>query len=110
MEPKSSPVGLPSMLLIFVLTLVTALRTISATVSEPKLVQYDHWGQRIDDLQTSEGWRRMKAKMQEEGAVGIPFERKYAEYSRVLAFGKMFLATGDAHVVSVLLAPLGISE
>ena len=42
--------------------------------------------------------------MQEEGAVGIPFERKYAEYSRVLGFAKTFLATGDTHVVSVLFA------
>ena len=37
--------------------------------------------------------------MQQEGAVGIPYERQYGEYSRVLMFMKLFLATADAHVV-----------
>ena len=80
---------------------LAAHRTISATVAEPKLVQYDHWGRRVDDLQTSEGWRGLKAKMQQEGAVGIFFEREFGEYSRVYGFSKTFLATGDSHVVGV---------
>ena len=65
-------------------------------------MQYDHWGRRIDDLQTSEGWRGLKAKMQQEGAVGIFFEREYGEYSRVFGFAKTFLATGDSNVVSAI--------
>lgn len=64
-------------------------------------MQYDQWGRRVDDLQTSEGWRGLKAKMQEEGAIGIFFERKYGEFSRVYGFMKEFLATGDSSVVSV---------
>ena len=64
------------------------------------MVQYDQWGKRIDDLQTSEGWRGLKAKMQEEGAIGIPFERKYGEFSRVYGSMKQFIAIGDSDVVS----------
>ena len=82
---------------------LTALRTISATVAEPKLVQYDHWGQRIDDLQTSEGWRGLKAKMQEEGIVGIYYERRHQELSRVHGFMKQLLATADSDTVSMFL-------
>ena len=77
-----------------------AVRDISKTVAEPRLVQYDNWGKRIDDLQTSEGWRNLKAKMQREGVPAIFYERQYKEYSRVLGFAKMFLAAGDSHVVS----------
>ena len=72
-------------------------------------MQYDHWGKRIDDLQTSEGWRGLKAKMQQEGIVGIPFERQYNEYSRVLGFAKTFLATGDSHVVGVTAAVVSMN-
>lgn len=45
----------------------------------------------------------MKAKMQEEGVVGISFERKYGEFSRVYGFMKEFIATGDSSVVSIVL-------
>ena len=69
------------------------------------MVQYDQWGRRVDELQTSEGWRGLKAKMQEEGAIGIFFERKYGEFSRVYGFMKEFLATGDSSVVSIVVLP-----
>lgn len=77
-----------------------ALRPLSARVAEPKLVQYDHWGRRIDELQTSEGWRGLKAALQEEGIIGIFYERKHKEFSRVHGFMKILLASGDSQVVS----------
>ena len=77
-----------------------ALRDLTSKTSEPRVIQYDQWGKRIDDLQTSEGWRGLKAKMQEEGIIGIHFERNYAEFSRVYGFMKQFIATGDSDVVS----------
>lgn len=40
--------------------------------------------------------------MQEEGAVGIFYERKYKEFSRVYGFAKIFLATGDTDVVRLI--------
>lgn len=76
------------------------MRSLSAKVAEPHLVQYDHWGRRIDDLQTSEGWRGLKAKMQEEGTVAIFYERQHGEYSRVYGFMKTLLASSDSQVVS----------
>ena len=66
-------------------------------------MQYDNWGRRVDDLQTSEGWRALKARMQQEGVPGIFFERHYGEYSRVYGFAKQMLASGSAAVVSACL-------
>ncbi|TCD70903.1 hypothetical protein EIP91_001211 [Steccherinum ochraceum] len=83
------------------------LRPLSARASEPKLVQYDHWGRRVDDLQTSEGWRGLKAVMQQEGIPGIFFERTHGEYSRVHGFMKSLLATGDTHVI---FCPLSMAD
>jgi len=71
----------------------------SAKVFEPKLVQYDQWGRRVDDLQTSEGWRELKALSQREGLPAIFYERKQKEYSRVYGFAKAHLMVGDTHTV-----------
>jgi alkylation response protein AidB-like acyl-CoA dehydrogenase len=50
-------------------------------------------------LQTSEGWRRLKAIAAQEGLVAISFERQYEEWSRVYAFAKTLLFTGEGRVV-----------
>lgn len=84
----------------FGLEVLTTLHDLTSKTSEPRVVQYDQWGRRIDDLQTSEGWRGLKAQMQEEGVIGIPFERKYGEFSRVYGFMKQFIAIGDSDVIS----------
>lgn len=70
-------------------------------VSPPKLIQYDQWGRRIDDLQTSEGWRGLKTAVQREGLPGIFYERKYGQFSRVYGFAKVLLLSGDAYEVCV---------
>lgn len=78
-----------------------ALRALgdNSKVFPPKLVQYDQWGRRIDDLQTSEGWRELKAISQREGLPGIFYERKYGEKSRLYGFAKMVLMVGDTNEV-----------
>ncbi|KAL0565878.1 hypothetical protein V5O48_016145, partial [Marasmius crinis-equi] len=68
-------------------------------VQPPHLIQYDQWGRRIDDLQTSEGWKDLKAVAQKEGIPAIFYERKYGEYSRLYGFAKAFLMVGDGHMV-----------
>ena len=40
--------------------------------------------------------------VQREGIIGIFYERKYREHSRVYGFAKMLLSAGDAQVVSRL--------
>ena len=79
-----------------------ALRDLSRKTAAPRLVQYDHWGRRVDVLETSEGWRGLKAAMQAEGVPGIFYERRYREMSRVYGFMKAVVAVGDSSVVSAL--------
>ncbi|KZO93316.1 acyl-CoA dehydrogenase/oxidase C-terminal [Calocera viscosa TUFC12733] len=66
---------------------------------EPRLVQYDHFGRRVDRLETSEGWRKLKEIAAEEGIVGIAYERQTGEYARVHQFSKIYLWVGDSRVV-----------
>jgi len=78
---------------------MTTMRELSKLAERPRLVQYNQWGQRVDDLQTSEGWRGLKAMYQKEGIIGIFYERKHREYSRLHGFSKIFLAMGDSQMV-----------
>ncbi len=75
------------------------IRALGARVASPTLTQYDQWGKRIDDLRSSEGFRLIKARAQEEGLPGIFYERKYGQYSRPYGFLKALLITGDCHMV-----------
>jgi len=92
---------LPSSSFIFVNSASTAIRALSdsSKVHPPKLVQYDQWGRRIDDLQTSEGWRELKALVQKEGLPAIFYERMYGDLSRVVGFAKIALMVGDTNEV-----------
>lgn len=79
----------------------TELRALSELAVPPRLVQYNQWGQRIDVLQTSEGWRGLQALMQREGVIGLFYERKHGEYSRVHGFAKLLIAGGEAQMVII---------
>ncbi|THU87021.1 acyl-CoA dehydrogenase NM domain-like protein, partial [Dendrothele bispora CBS 962.96] len=86
---------------------LTEIRAAGDTVAPPKLTQYDQWGKRIDHLQTSEGWKFLKATAQAEGIPGIFYERKYGEDSRPYGFAKALLMVGDSHEV---FCPLSMTD
>ncbi|KII90615.1 hypothetical protein PLICRDRAFT_52341 [Plicaturopsis crispa FD-325 SS-3] len=86
---------------------VTSIRALADRAEPPKLVQYNQWGARIDGLQTSEGWRNLKAIAQREGIPGIAYERKYGEYSRVYSFAKAVLLEGDCQTT---LCPISMTD
>ncbi|ETW82236.1 hypothetical protein HETIRDRAFT_317913 [Heterobasidion irregulare TC 32-1] len=60
---------------------------------------YDQWERRVDQLHTSEAWRKIEELAIREGFVSIAYERKYNEYSRRYSFVKVMTMTGDCHVV-----------
>ncbi|KAL1743169.1 hypothetical protein HDZ31DRAFT_83606 [Schizophyllum fasciatum] len=68
-------------------------------VNDPTLVQYDQWGRRVDRLQTSEGWRKLKAISQRQGLPAIFYERKHGEYSRIDGFARVLMMAGDMHTI-----------
>ncbi|KAG5634790.1 hypothetical protein H0H81_000788 [Sphagnurus paluster] len=76
-------------------------------IAPPQLTQYDQWGRRVDLLETSEGWRDLKAVSQREGIPGIFYERTYGEHSRSYGFAKMILMVGDSHEV---FCPLSMTD
>ncbi|KAE9393559.1 hypothetical protein BT96DRAFT_943820 [Gymnopus androsaceus JB14] len=83
---------------------ITTICAQGKLLSPPKLIQYDNWGQWVDELQTSEGWRNLKAIAQREGILGIFYERTYREYSRLFGFSKVLIMSGDSHEVFCLLS------
>ncbi|THH19219.1 hypothetical protein EW146_g1919 [Bondarzewia mesenterica] len=78
---------------------IPEIRALSNLATPPYLTQYNQWGQRVDILHTSEGWRGLKAAVQKEGVVAISYDRKHGEHSRIHAFVKMLLMSGDGQVV-----------
>ncbi|PIL22483.1 hypothetical protein GSI_15171 [Ganoderma sinense ZZ0214-1] len=86
---------------------LTILRDASRLCTPPQLVQYDSWGRRVDELRTSEGWRRLKNIYHREGLVAIPYERKYQEHSRPYGFAKLFVAAADSEVAD---CPMSMSD
>lgn len=51
-----------------------------AETHPPVLRQYDGWGKRVDQLVTSEAWRKLHDISAEEGLVAIGYERQYGEW------------------------------
>ncbi|KAG6909136.1 hypothetical protein DXG01_001888 [Tephrocybe rancida] len=91
---------------VFIIPAIRAMGS-GTRISPPTLTQYDQWGRRVDELQTSEGWRALKAVSQREGIPGIFYERKYQEHSRTYGFAKVVLMVGDSHEV---FCPLSMTD
>ncbi|KAJ6564529.1 hypothetical protein B0H19DRAFT_1233404 [Mycena capillaripes] len=79
--------------------LVHVIRPLAPLVKEPTLTQYDAWGNRVDLLQVSEGWKTLKVFACKEGLISIAYERKFQEKSRIYQFTKSMLMVGDCHVI-----------
>jgi hypothetical protein len=78
------------------------IRPLAPLVLPATLTQYNQWGQRIDDLQTSEGWGKLKEAGIRGGFVSNAYKRnEFREHSRTFSFAKIMLMTGDFHVVRI---------
>uniref|UniRef100_A0AAV2MSR6 Acyl-CoA dehydrogenase n=1 Tax=Knipowitschia caucasica TaxID=637954 RepID=A0AAV2MSR6_KNICA len=73
-------------------------------VSPPRLVQYDSWGNRVDCIDTSAAWKRMKDLSAQEGLVSIGYERPFGEWSRVYQMSKLFLFSPSSGLYTCPLA------
>ncbi|PFX21526.1 putative acyl-CoA dehydrogenase AidB [Stylophora pistillata] len=70
----------------------------------PKLEHFDAWGQRVDNIQTCQGWRQLHDVSAEEGLISIPYERKYGQWSRIYQAAKLFLFSPSSGLYSCPLA------
>lgn len=63
----------------------------TAEANPPTLTSYDSWGKKIDQLTTSQSWKDLDRVSAEEEIVSIAYKRKYAQYSRMFQFSKLYL-------------------
>ncbi|KAL2048528.1 hypothetical protein N7G274_000440 [Stereocaulon virgatum] len=71
-----------------------------AETHQPRLETWDVWGQRQDQLVTSEGWRNLQGLGISEGIVAIAYENEQLEYTRLHQFLKYHLWTGSCAYVT----------
>jgi putative acyl-CoA dehydrogenase len=74
---------------------------------EPIHRAFDAFGNRIDEIEMSAGWKHISAAAAEEGIVATGYERKYAEHSRFIQFAKLYLFHPSSAFVS---CPLAMSD
>jgi putative acyl-CoA dehydrogenase len=70
----------------------------------PKLISYNAWGKRVDDIKVAPEWLLLEKTAAEEGLVAIGYERKFAEYSRLYQFTKLYLYTPSSAIYTCPLA------
>ena len=71
---------------------------------EPRLVQWDAWGNRIDAIEVTPLWQKAERIAAEEGLVAIAYERRHGAHSRVHQFALAYLFTPSTDIYSCPLA------
>ncbi len=75
-----------------------------AESQEPRLIQYDAWGRRIDQIEVSRGWQELDRISAEEGLVSLGYTRQFGPLSRVHQFAKLYLFNPSSAIYSCPLA------
>ncbi|RDX41818.1 hypothetical protein OH76DRAFT_1489147 [Lentinus brumalis] len=89
--------------------LIQDIRPLAPLVQPATLPQYSEFGQRVDRLHTSEGWRELKDFAVREGYTAIANERKYEEHSRTFQLARTMVMTGDCYV-AMIMCPMGTTD
>ncbi|HET7230713.1 MAG TPA: acyl-CoA dehydrogenase family protein [Longimicrobium sp.] len=72
--------------------------------SEPRLVQWDAWGNRVDRIELTPLWRTAERTAAEHGVVATAYERAHGALSRVHQFALAYLFTPSTDIYSCPLA------
>lgn len=75
-----------------------------AEANPPRLVQFDPWGRRVDEIETCPAWRQLDRVSAEEGLVAIGYERKFGPLSRTYQFAKLYLFNPSSAIYTCPLA------
>lgn len=73
-------------------------------LSEPRLVQWDAWGERVDRIEVSPLWRVAERLAAERGVVATAYERRHGRHSRVHQCALAYLFTPSTDIYSCPLA------
>ena len=75
-----------------------------AEKNQPVLKNFSPWGERIDEIELSAGWKKLESAAATEGIVAAAYENKYAEFSRVYQMALLYLFSPSSAFVSCPLA------
>jgi alkylation response protein AidB-like acyl-CoA dehydrogenase len=73
-------------------------------LNEPRLTQWDAWGERVDRIEVSPLWRVAERVAAERGLVATAYERRHGAHSRVHQFALAYLFTPSTDIYSCPLA------
>ncbi len=71
---------------------------------EPRLVQWDAWGKRVDRIELTRTWIRAKALAAEYGLVATPYEKRHGEHARPVQAALIYLFNPPTDVYTCPLA------
>ncbi len=77
---------------------------LDAEKHEPRHIPLDAWGNRIDKIEVTEGWKQLKRVSAEEGLIAIGYERKHGPFSRIYQFSKIYMFTPSSAIYTCPLA------
>lgn len=72
--------------------------------NEPKLTQWDAWGNRIDQIEISPLWQKAEQIAAEHGIVATAYEGSYGRYDRIFQFALAYLFHPSTDVYTCPLA------
>lgn len=65
---------------------------------------YDPWGRRIDEIETSAGWKSLERLAAQEGVVATAYDRSHGAFSRVYQMALLYLYSPSSAIFSCPLA------
>lgn len=75
------------------------------TESHPPIHRpYDPWGRRIDEIDTSAGWKSLERLAAQEGIVATAYDRSHGAFSRVYQMALLYLYSPSSAIFSCPLA------
>lgn len=76
-------------------------------LNEPRLTQWDAWGNRIDQVELTPLWQRCARLAAEYGLVALPYEQLHGAHSRIHQFALVYLFHASSDVYT---CPLAMSD
>src|SRR5215813_8778083 len=73
-------------------------------LNEPRLTQWDAWGNRIDHIELTPLWRQAEKIAAAHGVVATAYEQRYGRFSRVVQCALAYLFTPSTDIYSCPLA------
>src|SRR5919112_5539204 len=73
-------------------------------LNEPRLTQWDAWGERVDRIEVSPLWRVAERLAAERGLVAVAYERRHGRHSRLHQAALAYLFAPSTDIYSCPLA------